>query len=127
MDDTGSGGRPLTGRTPGGRSFEEQNFEERASEERAADERTSGERTSGERTANERRSEGRASDERTFDERIGDFYSPAVSLNRLRPRPDVTGVPADLLLRALEPPAVKVRHIPLVDLLRKPYRELGGD
>ncbi|MEU3165690.1 hypothetical protein [Streptosporangium sp. NPDC006930] len=66
-------------------------------------------------------------DGRTFEERIGDFYSPAVSLNRLRPRPDSTGAPADLLLRALEPPAVKVRHIPLVDLLRKPYRELGGD
>ncbi|MER6828545.1 hypothetical protein ABT352_21380 [Streptosporangium sp. NPDC000563] len=65
--------------------------------------------------------------ERTFEERIGDFYSPAVSLHRLRPRPDSTGAPADLLLRALEPPAVKVRHIPLVDLLRKPYRELGGD
>ncbi|WP_329084025.1 MULTISPECIES: hypothetical protein [unclassified Streptosporangium] len=75
----------------------------------------------------DRPSEGRGLEERTFDERIGDFYSPAVSLNRLRPRPDVTGAPADLLLRALEPPAVKVRHIPLVDLLRKPYRELGGD
>lgn|GEM_PF-5441837 len=70
---------------------------------------------------------GRSLDGRTFDERIEDFYSPAVSLNRLRPRPDTTGAGADLLLRALEPPAVKVRHIPLVDLLRKPYRELGGD
>ncbi|MGS2648348.1 hypothetical protein [Streptosporangium sp. LJ11] len=97
MDDTGSGGRPLDGR---------------ASEERTADERASGKRTF---------------EEQTFEERIGDFYSPAVSLIRLRPRPDVTGAPADLLLRALEPPAVKVRHIPLVDLLRKPYRELGGD
>ncbi|GAA4219303.1 hypothetical protein FHR32_000356 [Streptosporangium album] len=62
-----------------------------------------------------------------FGERPADFYSPAVSLSRLRPRPDPATAPADLLLRALEPPPVKVRHIPLVDLLRKPYRELGGE
>jgi hypothetical protein len=62
-----------------------------------------------------------------FDERLNDFYSPSVSLNRLRPRPDAATAPADLLLRALEPPPVKVRHIPLVDLLRKPYRELSDD
>jgi hypothetical protein len=90
--------------------------------DRSPDERTFKKRTSKERTSDER-----TSDERTFDERIGDFYSPAVSLNRLRPRHDATGAPCDLLLRALDPPAVKVRHIPLVDLLRKPYRELGGD
>ncbi|MEU4835840.1 hypothetical protein [Streptosporangium sp. NPDC023615] len=63
----------------------------------------------------------------SFDGRVADFYSPGVPLNRVRPRPRATTVPADLLLRILEPPAVKVRHIPLVDLLRKPYRELGGD
>ncbi|MER5325245.1 hypothetical protein [Streptosporangium roseum] len=62
-----------------------------------------------------------------FDRRTADFYSPGVSLSRLRPRPDVAAAPADLLLRALEPPPVKVRHIPLVDLLRKPYRELNGE
>jgi hypothetical protein len=62
-----------------------------------------------------------------FDERLNDFYSPSVSLNRLRPRPDAAAAPADLLLRALEPPPVKVRYIPLVDLLRKPYRELSDD
>jgi hypothetical protein len=62
-----------------------------------------------------------------FDERLNDFYSPSVSLNRLRPRSDAATAPADLLLRALEPPPVKVRHIPLVDLLRKPYRELSDD
>ncbi|WP_344972105.1 hypothetical protein [Streptosporangium fragile] len=61
-----------------------------------------------------------------FEDRVGDFYSPGVSLNRLRPAPDVAEAPADLILRALPPPVVKVRHIPLVDLLRKPYRELGG-
>ncbi|MGJ6967502.1 hypothetical protein ACSDR0_36840 [Streptosporangium sp. G11] len=89
--------------------------------------RSLNERTFEERTSEERTSEERSFDGRTFDERIGDFYSPAVSLNRLRPRHDATGAPSDLLLRALEPPAVKVRHIPLADLLRKPYRELGGD
>lgn len=62
-----------------------------------------------------------------FDRRTADFYSPGVSLSRLRPRPDPAAAPADLLLRALEPPPVKVRHIPLVDLLRKPYRELNGE
>ncbi|WP_433240755.1 hypothetical protein ACQPYK_35045 [Streptosporangium sp. CA-135522] len=62
-----------------------------------------------------------------FGERPATFYSPAVSLNRLRPRPDVAVAPADLLLRLLEPPPVKVRHIPLVDVLRKPYRELNGE
>ncbi|GIH90669.1 hypothetical protein ACFFMN_27065 [Planobispora siamensis] len=64
--------------------------------------------------------------DRPFEERLGDFYSPAVSLNGLRPRAGGAGAPADLLLRALEPPQVKVRHIPLVDLLRRPYRELSG-
>ncbi|MFF5206975.1 hypothetical protein [Streptosporangium sp. NPDC000396] len=63
----------------------------------------------------------------SFDERLADFYAPAVSLNRLRPRPGAATAPADLLLRALEPPPVKVRHIPLIDLLRRPYRELGDD
>ncbi|GAA3429858.1 hypothetical protein ACWDTT_05070 [Streptosporangium sandarakinum] len=53
------------------------------------------------------------------------FYSPGVPLDRLRPRP-AAAAPSDLLLRMLEPPAVRVRHIPLIDLLRKPYRELGS-
>ncbi|GAA3440737.1 hypothetical protein [Planomonospora venezuelensis] len=62
-----------------------------------------------------------------FEDRLADFYSPAVSLSRLRPRADGGQAPPDLLLRVLEPPEVRVRHIPLVDLLRKPYRELGDD
>ena len=33
--------------------------------------------------------------------------------------------PPELLLRALTPPPVKVRHIPLVDLLRPAYRDLA--
>ncbi|WP_344857877.1 hypothetical protein [Planomonospora alba] len=62
-----------------------------------------------------------------FERRLDDFYSPGVPLSRLRPRADGTPASADFLLRALEPPQVKVRHIPLVDLLRKPYRALGED
>ncbi|GAA3082098.1 hypothetical protein [Streptosporangium carneum] len=65
--------------------------------------------------------------EASFEDQTAGFYSPGVSLNRLRPRPDVVAAPADLLLRMLEPPPVKVRHIPLIDLLRRPYRELGGE
>jgi uncharacterized Zn finger protein len=57
-------------------------------------------------------------------ERLGDFYAPAVSLARLRERPPATNAPPELLLRALEPPRVRVRHIPLVDLLRPAYRNL---
>ncbi len=127
MDDTGSGGRPLDGRSSGERTAKERASKERTARERASEGLTAGERTADERTADERTSGKRTFEERTFEERIGDFYSPAVPLSRVRPRPDVAGAPADLLLRALEPPAVKVRHIPLVDLLRKPYRELGGD
>ncbi|RBQ17640.1 hypothetical protein DP939_24505 [Spongiactinospora rosea] len=56
-----------------------------------------------------------------LDERLADFYSPAVPLGRLRPRPSVTAAP-DILLRALEAPQVRVRHIPLLDILRPVYR-----
>ncbi|MGV9773018.1 hypothetical protein [Streptosporangium sp. NPDC003464] len=65
--------------------------------------------------------------EAPFDGRLAGFYSPGASLSRLRPRPDAAAAPTDLLLRALEPPPVKVRHIPLLDLLRRHYRELGGE
>ncbi|MFC4589729.1 SWIM zinc finger family protein [Sphaerisporangium corydalis] len=58
-------------------------------------------------------------------ERVNDFYSASVPLSRLRPRPGTPGAPPELLLRALEPPPVKVRHIPLLDILRPAYRELG--
>jgi uncharacterized Zn finger protein len=57
--------------------------------------------------------------------RLTDFYSPAVSLGRLRERPARGGTPPELLLRALDPPPVKVRHIPLIDLLRPIYRDLA--
>jgi uncharacterized Zn finger protein len=59
-------------------------------------------------------------------ERLGDFFTPTVSLARLRQRPAAVTAPPELLLRALEPPAIKARHIPLVDLLRPAYRNLGS-
>jgi uncharacterized Zn finger protein len=59
-------------------------------------------------------------------DRLADFYSPAVSLGRLRERPARGGTPPELLLRALDPPPVKVRHIPLIDLLRPVYRDLAA-
>ncbi|BCJ43861.1 hypothetical protein GCM10010168_66640 [Actinoplanes ianthinogenes] len=58
-------------------------------------------------------------------DRLADFYSPAVSLGRLRERPTRAGTPPELLLRALDPPPIKVRHIPLIDLLRPTYRDLA--
>src|SRR5690606_4611977 len=56
---------------------------------------------------------------------VDDFYSPSQPPSRLRPRPADAGVPTDILLRALEPPAIKVRHITLADILRPAYRTLG--
>ncbi|BCY05135.1 SWIM zinc finger family protein [Actinoplanes sp. L3-i22] len=58
-------------------------------------------------------------------DRLTDYYSPAVSLGRLRERPARNSTPPELLLRALDPPPVKVRHIPLIDLLRPVYRDLA--
>jgi uncharacterized Zn finger protein len=66
-----------------------------------------------------------AVDEEPLDARLADFYTPAISLGRLRERPPRGGTPPELLLRALDPPPVKVRHIPLVDVLRSAYRDLG--
>ncbi|SNT57083.1 Uncharacterized conserved protein, contains Zn finger domain [Asanoa hainanensis] len=58
---------------------------------------------------------------------LHDFYSPAVSLAKLKELPGGASAPPELLLRVLDPPAVRVRHIPLVDLLRPVYRDLGED
>jgi uncharacterized Zn finger protein len=67
-----------------------------------------------------------AVDDEPLDARLADFYAPAVSLSRLRERPSRITTPPELLLRALDPPPVKVRHIPVVDLLRPAYRSLGA-
>ncbi|MEV6347969.1 SWIM zinc finger family protein [Actinoplanes sp. NPDC051851] len=66
-----------------------------------------------------------AVDEEPLDSRLADFYSPAISLGRLRERPARVSAPPELLIRALDPPKVSVRHIPLIDLLRPVYRDLG--
>ena len=61
-----------------------------------------------------------------FAERAGDFYGSGAA-------PALPGPPAgpqsppDLLLRALDPPPVKARHIPLLDLLRPAYRTLAAE
>jgi uncharacterized Zn finger protein len=68
-----------------------------------------------------------AIDEVPLESRLADFYSPGISLSRLRERPSRVSVPPELLLRALEPPPIKVRHVPLIDLLRPAYRNLAGN
>jgi uncharacterized Zn finger protein len=55
-------------------------------------------------------------------ERLDDFWSLGAQLPVIDsdPKPDLH---RDLLLRAVEPPGVTVRHRPLVDLLRQAYRD----
>ncbi|WP_433299865.1 SWIM zinc finger family protein [Actinoplanes sp. CA-030573] len=66
-----------------------------------------------------------AVEESPLEDHVADFYSPGISLSRLRERPPRVTTPPELLLRALDPPPVKVRHIPLTDLLRPAYRDLA--
>ena len=66
-----------------------------------------------------------AVDDEPLESRLADYYSPAISLSRLRERPSRLATPPELLLRALDPPPVRVRHIPLADLLRPAYRALA--
>jgi uncharacterized Zn finger protein len=65
-----------------------------------------------------------AVEETPLESRLDDFYAPGISLSRLRERPSRVTVPPELLLRALDSPPIRVRHIPLVDLLRPAYRDL---
>ena len=67
-----------------------------------------------------------AVDEVPLDSRLADFYAPGISLSRLRERPARVTAPPELLLRALDAPPVRVRHIPLIDLLRSAYRDLAS-
>jgi uncharacterized Zn finger protein len=67
-----------------------------------------------------------AVDDVPLESRLDDFYAPAISLSRLRERPARVTAPPELLLRALDAPPIRVRHIPLVDLLRPAYRDLAG-
>jgi uncharacterized Zn finger protein len=66
-----------------------------------------------------------AVDEEPLESRLTDFYSPGLSLSRLRDRPARVSTPPELLLRALDPPPLRARHIPLLDLLRPAYRALA--
>ncbi|WP_229071776.1 SWIM zinc finger family protein [Actinoplanes sp. DH11] len=68
-----------------------------------------------------------AVEEEPLAQRLADFYTPGVSLGRLRERPARGATPPELLLRALDPPPVRVRHLPLVDALRATYRDLGKE
>ncbi|WP_305787755.1 SWIM zinc finger family protein [Symbioplanes lichenis] len=68
-----------------------------------------------------------AFEEVALEDRLADFYAPAISLSRLRERSPRTTVPPELLLRVLDAPDVRVRHIPLVDILRPAYRDLAAD
>jgi uncharacterized Zn finger protein len=68
-----------------------------------------------------------AVDDVPLESRLDDFYTPGISLSRLRERPARVAVPPELLLRALDAPPVRVRHIPLMDLLRPAYRSLTED
>jgi len=68
-----------------------------------------------------------AVEETPLEDRLDDFYAPGISLSRLRERPSRVAVPPELLLRAIDAPPIRVRHIPLVDLLRSAYRDLGAD
>ena len=66
-------------------------------------------------------------DDVPLEDLLADFYAPTVSLARLRELPGGPTAPPELLLRALDPPAVKVRHIPLVDILKPAYRALAEE
>ena len=66
-----------------------------------------------------------AVEEVELDTRLTDFYTPAISLSRLRERPGRMTAPPELLLRVLDAPQIRVRHIPLVDILRPAYRDLA--
>jgi uncharacterized Zn finger protein len=67
-----------------------------------------------------------AVEETPLDSRLSDFYTPGISLSRLRERPGLASAPPELLLRVLDSPQVRVRHIPLVDVLRPAYRDLAA-
>ncbi|MFG1821438.1 SWIM zinc finger family protein [Microbispora bryophytorum] len=62
-----------------------------------------------------------------FAERVGDFYGSGASPARPGGPAAGPGSPSDLLLRALDPPPVKARHIPLLDLLRPAYRAFAAE
>jgi uncharacterized Zn finger protein len=62
-----------------------------------------------------------------FADRLADFYEPGAFPARLRDRTAPPAGPPDLLLRALEPPALTARRVPILDLLRPAYRTLAEE
>lgn len=52
------------------------------------------------------------------------FWPPSAELGALREQPPATPVVPDLLLRALDPPAIKIRRRPLTDVLAAVYAAL---
>jgi uncharacterized Zn finger protein len=56
---------------------------------------------------------------------VADFWSPGMSVQRLRALPPVPAAAPDLLLRTFEPPPVQVRNADLVTLLAPAYDRLA--
>jgi uncharacterized Zn finger protein len=64
--------------------------------------------------------------DRPLAECIADFWSPGMSVQRLRALPPVPAAAPDLLLRTLEPPPVQVRNTDLAALLAPAYDRLAA-
>jgi uncharacterized Zn finger protein len=58
---------------------------------------------------------------------VDGFWAPAAGLARLRERPATPPAPPGLLLRLLDPPPIKVRRKPLIDVLAPAYAALTED
>jgi len=63
--------------------------------------------------------------DRPLAECIADFWSPGMSVQRLRALPPVPAAPPDLLLRTFEPPQLQVRNNDLITLLGPAYHRLA--
>jgi len=64
--------------------------------------------------------------DRPLAECVADYWSPGMSLTRLRGLPPAPATAPDLLLRTFEPPPAQVRGQDLVTLLTPAYRRLAG-
>jgi uncharacterized Zn finger protein len=64
--------------------------------------------------------------DRPLAECIADFWSPGMSVQRLRALPPVPAAAPDLLLRTFEPPPVQVRGTDLAALLAPAYDRLAA-
>src|SRR5215470_14938515 len=64
--------------------------------------------------------------DRPLAECLDDFWSPGLSLARLRAMPAAPVTAPDLLLRSFEPPAITVRGRDLADVLAPVYQRLAG-